>query len=77
MTTFNAEHISNERFLRLPEVISRTGLSRSTIYLHIAEGQFPKQTHLGPRSIGWRESEINAWMASRIVASRNQISKPT
>lgn len=52
--------------LRRKEVEARTGLSRSTIYLHISKGTFPKPISLGPRAVGWIESEIDAWFASRI-----------
>jgi prophage regulatory protein len=59
--------------LRLPLVKGRTGLSRSTIYLRIAEGSFPKPVNLGSRAVGWLESEIEAWLASRVEVSRNPI----
>jgi len=52
--------------LRLPLVKARTGLSRSTIYLRAAEGTFPKPVSLGARAVGWLESEIEAWLASRV-----------
>ena len=45
--------------LRLPAVKSRTGLSRSTIYLRVAEGNFPTPIPLGGRAVGWIEEEIN------------------
>jgi prophage regulatory protein len=50
------------RILRLPAVIQLTGLSRSSIYLRIAEGSFPKQVSLGPRAVGWREIDIENWI---------------
>jgi prophage regulatory protein len=56
--------------LRLPTVKSRTGLARSTIYLRIAQGSFPKQISLGGRAIGWVESEIEGWLAHQIEQSR-------
>lgn len=55
-----------ERFLRLSDVKKRTGLSRSTIYLNITNGKFPSNINLGPRCVGWLESEIEAWMQARI-----------
>jgi len=58
--------------LRMPNVKSRTGLSRSTIYAMIKDNRFPKYISLGARSVGWLESEIEAWIESRINASRNQ-----
>jgi prophage regulatory protein len=56
--------------LRLPTVKARTGLSRSTIYLRISEGRFPRPVSLGSRAIGWIESEINTWLSERVAASR-------
>jgi prophage regulatory protein len=56
--------------LRLPEVKRSTGLSRSTIYLRIAEGTFPKSVSLGGRAVGWLEAEIQQWLQQRIEASR-------
>ena len=52
--------------LRRKQVEKRTGLSRSTIYLRIQEGKFPKPIHLGERAVGWLENEIEAWLAARI-----------
>lgn len=62
---------ASERIMRLPEVIGRTGLRRSTIYHHIAKGTFPKQISLGPRCIGWLESEVNGWIAQRLDSRRS------
>lgn len=56
--------------LRLPLVKARTGLSRSTIYLRIAEGTFPKLVSLGARAVGWLESDIEQWLTSRLEESR-------
>lgn len=56
--------------LRLPAVKARTGLSRSTIYLRIAEGSFPKPVSLGGRAVGWVEAEVNDWLTQQIKASR-------
>ena len=56
--------------LRLPLVMARTGLSRSTIYLRISEGRFPKPVSLGGRAVGWIEAEVNDWLNQQIAASR-------
>ena len=58
------------RFLRLPEVMARTGLSRSTIYVRLEQGRFPKPVSLGGRAVGWIEAEVDEWMRERIAASR-------
>ena len=56
--------------LKLRAVKSRTGLSRSTLYLRIAQGTFPKQIHLGNRAVGWIEDEIEGWLVHQIEQSR-------
>ena len=55
------------RLVRLPEVGARTGLSRSTIHVWVAEGRFPKPVPLGARSVGWIESELEEWLRDRIA----------
>jgi prophage regulatory protein len=64
--------INKERILRLADVKARTGLSRSTIYLNISNGIFPRHISLGERCVGWLESEIDAWIVARIAKSRFQ-----
>lgn len=53
--------------LRLPEVIAKTGRSRSTLYADIEAGKFPKPVKLGARAIGFVADEIDDWIAERIA----------
>lgn len=55
----------NDRILRMPAVRDRVGLSTATIYRRINRGAFPASVPLGGTIVGWRESDINAWIASR------------
>jgi prophage regulatory protein len=57
-----------ESIRRMSEVKNKTGLSRSTIYELIKRKQFPKPINLGLRSVGWLESEIEAWIQDRIAS---------
>jgi prophage regulatory protein len=54
------------RFLRLPQVKELTCLSKSSIYRLMAEGDFPKQVALGPRSVVWVKSQIDDWCESKL-----------
>jgi prophage regulatory protein len=56
--------------LRLPQVISEVGLSRSAIYQRMTEESFPKSINLGGRAVGWLASEIQIWIKDRLAASR-------
>jgi prophage regulatory protein len=55
-----------EVILRLPAVKVKTGLSRSAIYHHVADGSFPSPVPLGTRTVGWVESEVEAWISCKI-----------
>ncbi len=57
-------------FLRRKDVQFRTGLARSTIYLYVQQGTFPKPVSLGPRAVGWLESEVSAWVNERVRIAR-------
>lgn len=53
------------RIIRLPEVLDRIGMSRGSIYRLMTLGRFPKSVKLSERAVGWRESDLNDWLASR------------
>jgi prophage regulatory protein len=56
-----------QQILRLPAVKSATGLSRSTLYLRIASGVFPRPVSLGGRAVGWPADEVATLNAARIA----------
>jgi prophage regulatory protein len=58
--------------LRLPAVKKCTGLSRSSIYLRMANNEFPASISLGGRAVGWLEEDINNWLEQKIEASRER-----
>ncbi len=53
------------KILKLHDVIERSGLSRSSIYLYCKNEKFPKPIRLGERAVGWLESEISGWISER------------
>ena len=65
-----------KRLIRLPEVLSRTGYGRTTIYRKMEDGSFPRSVKLGgppidpnvfdSRAIAWIEDEVDQWIESRI-----------
>lgn len=59
--------------LRRKQVQERVGLSRSTIYLRVSEGTFPKPFSLGGRAVGWLEAEIEGWVGLQIQNSRGSL----
>jgi prophage regulatory protein len=70
------KHTPQKRFIRLPEVMSRTGYGRTSIYRKMDDGSFPKSLKLGgapkdpnefdSRAIAWIEEEVDQWIESRI-----------
>ncbi|MGG8096817.1 AlpA family transcriptional regulator [Klebsiella aerogenes] len=61
-----------KRFIRLPEVLERTGFSKAWIYRLISRGQFPAPIKLGYRAIRFVESEVDEWIDQMIYSSRNK-----
>lgn len=57
---------------RLPKVLARAGLGKSTVYKLISEGKFPRPVSIGARAIGFVSEEVDEWINSR-VAARNQM----
>ena len=58
------------RVVGLPEMLARTGLSRSTTYVPVADGSSPKPVQLGARAVGWIEPEVDQRIRRQIAASR-------
>ena len=56
-----------QRYLRLTEVITLTGVSRATIYRWQRRGIFPKSRKIGPQTVGFVESEVREWIKTRPV----------
>jgi prophage regulatory protein len=65
-----------KRFIRLPEVLTRTGYGRTTIYRKMEDGSFPRSVKLGGpledpnafdcRAVAWIEDEVEQWIESII-----------
>lgn len=60
------------KILRLPDVKTGSGLSRSTIYLRITQGLWPKPISLGGRAVGWPANEVEAINAARIAGKSDE-----
>lgn len=51
--------------LKLPEVVRRCGVAKSSIYSKIQVGEFPQPVRLGQRAVAWRLTDIQTWIDSR------------
>jgi prophage regulatory protein len=58
------------RILRLPAVVVVTGISRSSIYVLMERGSFPRPVKLSERCVGWVESEVQEWISEKVDRSR-------
>jgi len=65
-----------QALLRLPEVLNRTGYSRSIIYEYAQRGLFTKPVKIGLRSVAWPDDEVSAITAARIAGkSKDEINQ--
>ncbi len=58
------------RFMRLPEVMEKSGLKHTRIHELETAGKFPKRIKISERATGWLAHEIDAWIEERVAASR-------
>lgn len=63
-TSNNSAPLVSKKIIRMRTLTERIGLSKSEIYRRIHAGQFAKPISLGPRAVGWLESDIDAWINS-------------
>jgi prophage regulatory protein len=50
------------KFLRIRDVVCKTGLPKASVYCAISKGEFPAPLKLSERCVGWYEAEVEAWM---------------
>ena len=65
-----------QQLLRIDDVISRTGLSRSTIYRMMNDGEFPRSRRVGRQSVVWLETDIAEWIESLPESDPNDWHSP-
>ncbi|NBV01090.1 MAG: AlpA family phage regulatory protein [Burkholderiaceae bacterium] len=58
---------SQVKLLRISDVSKKTTLAKSTIWLKISQGKFPKGTKLSSSINVWRESDIDAWIDNQFI----------
>ena len=64
--------ITENNILRLSQVSAKVGRANATIWKDVANGVFPPPISLGPRAVGWKSSELDAWIAAHEFASRSK-----
>ncbi|MCH9647757.1 MAG: AlpA family phage regulatory protein [Deltaproteobacteria bacterium] len=56
------------RILRTNQVIHLLGISRVTLWRWERKGLFPPKVRLGPNVVGWKETDLDAWLDSKSQA---------
>ncbi len=51
---------------RLPKVLETTGIKKSTLYIQVANGEFPKPVSITRRTVAWDSSKVQAWINAKI-----------
>lgn len=64
--------VKRDRLLRLPEVEAATGLKKSTLYMLMKRGEFPRCVQLTARCVAWPESRVLQFVQDRIAATETQ-----
>jgi prophage regulatory protein len=64
--------MSDDDLMRLPAVMAKTGLRRSTLYALILKGGFPHPIRLTDRAVAWPRSQVQAFVDARIEAGQRK-----
>ena len=65
MSSIFVEHKPHVYVVRMRQLVTLVGLSRSTIYVLVSKGRFPVPIRLGDKAVGWRIDEIEQWVNAR------------
>jgi len=63
----------NRRIMRKPELLALIGLSDATIWRLEKAGRFPRRIQLGGNSVGWFNTDVDAWMDSRAAERQESV----
>jgi prophage regulatory protein len=69
LATENRPPVQRDKLLRLESVEALVGLRKSTIYLLMKRGEFPRCVQLTARCVAWPESKVLQFVQDRIAAS--------
>jgi prophage regulatory protein len=69
--------VATTYILRLADVEARCAVNRRTLYYWIERDMFPRPINLGPRTVGWLDRDIEAWISEKAQASRAGIGMNT
>lgn len=65
--------MSKLRILSIRTVCERLGISRSTLWRLVRDGDFPNAIKLSPNRVGFDEQELEAWIAQRAAQRPRQL----
>ena len=57
----------NPNFMVQAEVLAAVSMSRSSLYLYISRGEFPKPKKIGKRMARWSRQEVEAWITEKLA----------
>ena len=63
----------NERLISMKDLTERLPFSKVHLYRMIKRGEFPDRVKIGKRRVCWRETEIDAWIQSKVDAISGQL----
>lgn len=65
------------KILRTKKVLDRIGMSRTSLWRKVRDGEFPPGIKLGPNSIGWKEEVVEEWLSNCETQDYGAASKET
>jgi prophage regulatory protein len=57
--------LNHDRIIRKAQVLECVGMKATWLHEQVKAGKFPRPVRLGERAVGWRQSDVEAWLESR------------
>ena len=56
------------KYVRAQELATMLAVHRTTLWRWVRDGHLPRPVQLGPNTVAWNSTQIDAWLASRAGA---------
>jgi prophage regulatory protein len=63
--------IPTRQYIRAQEFAAMLAVHRTTLWRWVRDGHLPRPVKLGPNTVAWESTQIDAWLAAREAAQKN------
>ena len=57
--------IPTRQYIRAQELAAMLAVHRTTLWRWVRDGHLPRPVKLGPNTVAWESTQVDAWLAAR------------